>query len=97
MATKVQRALAVLNALSDGTQDAAMAQRVGNAFVATYRPEASGLTNEQKAGIFLLHVRNFVVGVVRGAEVSAAAEAARLTALQTATIDIGTDGEIDNG
>lgn len=89
--------MAVLNALSDATQNAAMAQRVADAFIYTYRRELdpATLTNEQKAGIILLYLRQFVVQVVKDAEVSQAAEAARQTALETATIDIGSDGGIE--
>lgn len=91
MATKTQRARAILEALADGTVDDARLDRVGNAFAAEY---ASGqtLTNAQKAAVILQHIRNFVKERVRNAEVNAAVATARATAQANADIDIGTDG-----
>lgn len=97
MATKVQRAVSILNALADpNTVTNVFAGRVANAFVYTYRRDLdpAALTNEQKAGIVIRAVRDYVKQVVRDAEISQAMEATRVTTAPTAEIDIGTDGDI---
>jgi len=100
LATNVQRALAILNALADpAVIGAPMALRVANAYTAIYAPGHDGpgmlpLTNEEKAGLFLLHVRNRVKQVVREAELKAAADAAIKATAPTTEIDIGVDGAL---
>ena len=93
MATKIQRAKLILDTLADPvTVNVALAGRVADAFAAEYAAGQS-LTNEQKAGLILQHLRNFVKERVRNAEVNTAVATARQTAATAAEIDIGEDGE----
>lgn len=95
MATKINRAIAVLNALKDPlTVTNPEAVRVAAAFAYTYARAQAGLTNEQKAGLFLLAVRDFVKGVVRDAEMSQALEVERLRVAASTEMDLGTDGGV---
>lgn len=90
--TKVQRAKGILDLLSDSTLDNALALRVADAFSYTYRRDET-LTNEQKAGVIIRVLRDFVKQVVRDAEVTAAMETERRRVAASAEISIGTDGD----
>ena len=92
MATKVQRAKLILDTLADQDINVSLAGRVADAFAAEF-PSGQSLTNEQKAGLVLQHIRNFVKERVRNAEINTAVNTARQTAAATAEIDIGEDGE----
>lgn len=93
MATKIQRAKSILDTLAEpATVSVALAGRVADAFAAEYAAGQS-LTNEQKAGLVLQHLRNFVKERVRNAEINTAVNTARQTAAATAEIDIGEDDE----
>lgn len=96
MATKIQRSVAILNALKDpSTVTNAEALRVANAFTYIYQREATGLTNEQKAGLFLRATRDFIKQVVRDAEIAQALEMERQRVAPTAETDLGTDGGLE--
>lgn len=90
MATKPQRAKAILDALADpATTDAAMLQTVGDAFAFTYR-RGETLTQAQQAGLFIQVVRDFVVQITRDAIKSRAAAAA--SAAADSNVDLGSNG-----
>ena len=95
MATKIERAKAILDAIADPVAvDNALALRVADAF-ALHRQmqngsyDISNLTNTQKADIFLSELRRLVKDTVRLAEVRKAQEVARLAAAPTAEIELG--------
>lgn len=90
MATRTARARAILEALADATVEDARLDRVGNAFAYEYA-RGETLTANQRAGLILQHVRNFIKERVRAAEVGIAVETARQTAEAGAEIDIGAD------
>lgn len=95
MATKVNRLLAIGGALADpNTPSNALMIRIANAFVVQYRPDIdpATLSNEQKAGVVLKAVREFVYTTLSDGEANPAAEVARKTARQNAIIDLGNDG-----
>lgn len=79
MATKPQRAQAILDALADGTVGAPVVGRTLDAFVRVYAPEVDPLTLTvaQKAAVFLQATRRFVRETVQSAETAAAIETAR--------------------
>ena len=90
MATKIQRATAILNALADpATIDAALLAKVGDAYAFTYR-RGETLTSAEKAGLFIQVMRGQVRQIVRDAIQSQAAKAAADAA--DITLDIGSDG-----
>lgn len=95
MATKVERAKAILDALADpATVDNAMATRVANAFATYSRMQSnnfdiSDLTVTQKADNILVALRRLVKDTVRTAEVAKAQEDARKATAPTAEIDLG--------
>ena len=91
MATKVQRAKAVLDALADTSVSNALALRVAKAFVFTYRREEVLTTNEEKADVVVQVLRGFIKQVVRDSEISQAMEAARVATAPGAEIDVGVD------
>jgi hypothetical protein len=91
MATKINRAISILNAMADpATVDNALALKVANAYAYTYR-RGEVLTNEQKAGVFIAALRRMVQQTVTDSETSQAAETARAAAVAGAQISIGTD------
>lgn len=91
MATRTQRAKAILDNLADTTISNALATRIADAFVYEYA-RGQTLTTDQRSGLLIQHIRNFVKERVRNAEVAAAVDTARLTAEATAEISIGDDG-----
>ena len=90
MATKIVRAKAIIESLTDATVTNALALRIADAYAFTYA-RGQTLTNEQKAGVFIQSLRTLVKQVVRDAEISTAMEAARLAAAPGAEIEIGID------
>jgi hypothetical protein len=95
LATRVQRLIAIGNALADpNTPSNALMLRIANAFVVQYHPgvDPATLTNEQKSGVVIRAIREFVQNTLSAGEANPAAEAARRTALQNAIIDLGNDG-----
>jgi hypothetical protein len=95
MATKIQRAKSILDALRDPNPVTnAESVRVANAFAYTYARDRTDLTNEQKAGLFVQAIRNFVKQVIRDAEVSVALEVERQRVAPGAEMDLGTDGDV---
>jgi len=90
MATNVQRASAILDALVDGAADPTVLGKVGDAYSFIYQP-GEVLTNQQKAGVFLHALRRDVKGIVRDAIRSQAAAAAADAADSDIDIDIGVD------
>lgn len=91
MATRTQRARAILDALADTTVSDELATRVADGFVYEYA-RGQELTAAQRAGLVIQHIRNFVKERVRNAEIAAAVETARQTAAGSAEIEIGDDG-----
>jgi len=94
MATKVQRATSILNALADpATIDAALLTKIADAYAFTYR-RGETLTSAEKAGLFIQvtrdHVRQ-IVNDVGESQVAAAAVAAHRAA-GGSDIPIGSDG-----
>lgn len=93
MATRIVRAKSIIDALSDPTPVTnAMAVRIAEAFAFTYRRGVT-LTNEQKSGVFIKALRDYVKQVVRDSEVSRAMETERVRVAAGAEIIIGTDGD----
>lgn len=90
MATRTQRARAILEALADGAVEDERLNRVGAAFAYEYA-RGETLTAAQTAGVVLQHIRNFIKERVRNAEIAAAVDTARQTASESAEIDIGAD------
>lgn len=86
MATNVQRATAILDALVDGTADQTVLAKVGDAYAFTYR-RGETLNNQEKAGVFINQLRMSIKQIVRDAIKSQAAAAAAANA----------DGEISIG
>lgn len=86
MATNVQRATAILDALVDGTADPTILAKVGDAYAFTYR-RGETLNNQEKAVVFINVLRASIKQVVRDAIKSQAAAAAANAA----------DGEISIG
>lgn len=94
MATKSQKAKAIIDALADPVVvNAAMTNRIAQAFVYTYTRNRV-VTLDEAAGLFLVALRNMVKQVVYDAEVSKLMEATRLAADAAAKIDLGSDGEL---
>lgn len=90
MATKIQRATAILNALADpATIDAALLTKIADAYAFTYR-RGETLTSAEKAGLFIQVTRDQVRQIVQDAIRSQAAKAAADSA--DVTLDIGSDG-----
>ena len=90
MATKLQRATAILNALADpATIDAALLTKVADAYAFTYR-RGETLTNTQKAGLFIQVTRDQIKQIVQDAIRSQAAKTAADAA--DSEISIGEDG-----
>ena len=90
MATKIQRATAILNALADpATIDAALLTKLGDAYAFTYR-RGETLTGAEKAGLFIQVTRDQIRQIVQDAIRSQAAKVAADAA--DATLDIGSDG-----
>lgn len=91
MATKIVRAIAILNACADPeTVDNAMATRIGDAFAYTYR-RGETLTAVQKSGVFIVAVRRMIKQVVADAEVSQGLETERQRLAPLSDITIGND------
>lgn len=91
MATKPQRAMAILNACADpATVDNAMATRIGDAFAYTYRRDEV-LTAAQKSGVFIYQIRKMIKQIVADAEVSQGLETERQRLAPLSDIAIGTD------
>lgn len=96
MATKAAKAKAIIDALADPVVvNAAMINRIANAFAFTYARDKTGLTQEEIAGLFLVALRDLVKQVVFDAEVSKAMEVTRLASVTAATINLGEDGKIE--
>lgn len=95
MATKIERATAILTALADPNPvDTAKLTRVANAFAVyslmqTDDLDISALTATQKADIFLVAVRRLVMDTVRAAEIAKAVSDARKATEPTIGIDLG--------
>ena len=90
MATKIQRATSVLNALADpATIDAALLAKVGDAYAFTYR-RGETLTALEKAGLFIRVTRDQIRQIVQDAIRSQAAETAADAA--DASLELGSDG-----
>lgn len=90
MATKVQRATSILNALADpATIDAAKLTKIADAYAYTYR-RGETLTGAEKAGLFIQVTRDQIQQIVRDAIQSQAAKAAADAA--DVVLDIGSDG-----
>lgn len=89
MATPVQRATAILQACSDGTPDAAILTKVGDAFGFTFR-RGETLTNNQKALLLVAEVRRVIKQITADAIRSQAADVA--AAATDADVEIGNDG-----
>lgn len=95
MATKLQRAKAILDAIADPTVvDNTLALRIGNAFAIRAQLQSdvidvSSMTPTEKADVMLTAMRAFVQGVVRQAEVGKALHDKRLEVEPTTPIDLG--------
>jgi hypothetical protein len=96
MSTRVQRAVSILNALKDPlTVTNAEALRAASAFAYTYARERTDLTNDEKAGLFVRAVRDFVKQVIRDAEISQGLEIERQRIAPGAEMDLGSDGGLN--
>ena len=94
MATKSQKAKAIIDALADPiVVNAAMTNRIAQAFAYTYARDRV-VTLDEAAGLFLVALRNQVKQVLYDAEVSKKMEATRLAEDAAAKIDLGNDGEL---
>lgn len=90
MATKVQRAKTILDALADATTPNATLTRVADAFAETFAPGET-LTNEQKAAIFLAQIRLKIREIVHRVEITQIMEATRVAGEPSTVIDLGVD------
>jgi hypothetical protein len=93
MATPLQRAKSIIDALHDGDTDNARVGRILDAFAFTYR-RGETLTNAQKATTFVVAIRRMVRQVTLDADRS---QAAATAAAAIANIDLGADGETNGG
>jgi hypothetical protein len=84
MATNVQRAQSILEALLNGPSTAAQRQRMLAAYGFGL---AAGSTNEQIAAAFIAAMRNSVITTIRDYESAAAFDAARNAAFSQAMAD----------
>lgn len=88
MATKPQRAQAVLDALIDGAMQPAAVSRVLDAYAYFAGEEPANLTQAQKATVFLRCTRDYVRSTVHAVETAQAEKAARQNINPP---DLGTD------
>ncbi len=90
MATKIQRATNILNALADpATIDGVLLNKIADAYAFTYR-RGEVLTATEKAGLFIQVTRDQIKQIVRDAIRSQAAAAAAAQA--DADVALGEDG-----
>lgn len=94
MATQIERATAIMEALVNGPVDSALQLRVVNAFVAAYYkpdlisdppdPLPDALTNSEKAAIYVRATKQYTREVVIGTEADEAADEARQEVIDSA-------------
>lgn len=77
MATKIQRVKSIIEAIRNEATTNPETNRIMDAFVAQYSPEAQ--TQEERATAFLRALRQFVRGTVSSHEIRAAQQAATNT------------------
>lgn len=89
MATYVQRAQAIGNALVNGTATPAQIDRLGRALAngAARLAEYDAATNAQKAGFLVAEVRRHILGVIKQFEAEDAVRAATTVANTTTDAD----------
>ncbi len=90
MATKVQRATSILNALADTTTDPALLLKIADAYVFYYR-NGQVLTPNEKAGLFIEVIRQEIKQLVS----KALKNEAEVNATKDLEVDLplGTDQE----
>ncbi|MDQ3039482.1 MAG: hypothetical protein M3R16_06780 [Pseudomonadota bacterium] len=84
MATKQQRAQAIMDAMLNAPATPAHFLRVGDAFASAFGQPGAALTNAQKSELLLRKVREYIVGVVQRVE----GEQAASTAMTTKTAEV---------
>lgn len=79
-------------AIADKTLTNQVLTDIADAFAFTYARDKTGLTNEQKATVYINALRTFTKQVVRDWKITVAMEAARVAAAPTADPDLGLEG-----
>lgn len=94
MATKQARAKSIIDALADASVAGPTVSRIADALVYMLARNKTGLTADDKAGLFIFFIRRQIKQFVKQAETDQAMETARKNVEPTTDIDIGTDGDI---
>lgn len=92
MATNIVRAKGVAEAIADKTLTNQALIDIADAFAFTYARNLTGLTNEQKATVYVNALRTLTKQVVRDWKITVAMEATRVATAPTAEPDLGIDG-----
>ena len=106
MATKIERATSVMEALADKSLTGGERMQYGDYFVEVFREDLDALigegvtpTTNQKAGFFLLMLRSYVRSVAeqsaKGVATQAAIDGSIADAINIATVFVGDEGTVE--